>query len=598
MADDIGKNTGKLSISKRMIIIYAFCVLIPACTLLYVYYLKSTSTIEEEVAASMLQTMKQCDINISSKLSNIEAISDELFMNPILQEFVGDENGDDILYQYTQSKEIKEKLVMVKNSKDIYRIRIFVNGNKLASSEKVNFFSIDDLKNKLWYENVINNYGRIYWSGAYKETYPESNEVYVISCARIIKHSYNYIDNDGVLMIDIPESNIYSILSDTNTQNNKVFILDSEGKIVSDSDKDMLGKEIKDKKKIDFIYKNDSGIEKINEDGRRHIVVYQTIQTNGWKLVSEMDIRGFVKNSTILNNITVFLMIIITILIIAFGIFLIFAHVVDVMNQQVKNMVVVAEQVGINDMDVSFTANTKGDLTSLEKHVNIMIQKIRALMEEAYQSKIKEREAQVNALQAQINPHFLYNTLDTINWMAVKIGANEISFIVNTLAKYFRLSLSNGKTIVTIKDELELIKVYLTIQQIRYKKAIEFEFRIDDVVNDYSIQKLTLQPIVENAIVHGLQKNANRGGRITVEAKKCCEDIIFVISDTGVGIDEEIIEKVLNNLPNGKEGSYGLYNVNERIKLFFGNEYGIKIESQKGIGTSVRIKIKATLYES
>lgn len=263
------------------------------------------------------------------------------------------------------------------------------------------------------------------------------------------------------------------------------------------------------------------------------------------------------------------------------------------MNKQVKNLVDEIEKGGVSIIDENINNSSSGDLTRLGKNVYNMIQKVKNLMEESYQAKIREREAQLNALQAQINPHFLYNTLDSINWMAIKIDSKEISFMVNSLAKYFRLSLSKGKDIVSIKDELELINVYLTIQQVRYKGAIQFEFRVEESVGNYNIHKLTLQPIIENAIIHGIQKNKNRSGIIVIEAKKIDQDIIFTISDNGVGMNDEYIDKVLSNIPNGKEGSYGLYNVNERIKLYFGDEYGISIYSEELVGTKVEIKIKA-----
>jgi two-component system sensor histidine kinase YesM len=163
--------------------------------------------------------------------------------------------------------------------------------------------------------------------------------------------------------------------------------------------------------------------------------------------------------------------------------------------------------------------------------------------------------------------------------------------MVNSLAKYFRLSLSKGKSVVSIHDELELVRVYLSIQQTRYKGAIQFRFDIDEETENCKIQKLTLQPIVENAVLHGVQKNRDRRGEVVIESKKYEKEIVISITDNGGGMDQETMEHVLCCQPETGEGHYGLYNVNERIKLFFGEEYGIRLYSQVGEGTRVEVHI-------
>lgn len=588
------KNRLRLSISKRMIITYILLILIPTGTLIYFYYLKSSNIIETEVTNSLLQTLKQSDINISNKLNNVADISDEIFLNRDVQEFVSDSNNADIMAQVNKVKNLKDTFVELSNKRDNYRIRIGVSDKNIASGERINFFPIKDIVNKEWYGDVVDQFGGILWTDCYKEKYIDEGEKNIISCARVLKHSFNYTDNDGILLIDIPENSIYSMLATINIENGaELYIVDKYGKAISHRDKNKLGKTILESKYVKQINSGDSGIEKISEDGREFFIIYQTINNSGWKLVAEVDSKNIVKTNTIFNNISTFVFIIISFLIVVFGFILLFAHIVDNMNKQVKKLIGALENQGVELIEVDINNRPKADLTILERNVHNMIYKVKSLMEESYKSKISEREAQLKALQAQINPHFLYNTLDTINWMAVKMDAKEISFMIDALAKYFRLSLSKGRDIVSIKDELELIKVYLTIQQIRFKGAIQFEFIIDAEAETFNMPKLTLQPIIENAIIHGIQKNKDRSGRITIQVKKIEENIIFIIIDNGIGMDKEIIEKVLNNMPSGKEGSYGLHNVNERIKLYFGNEYGISIYSEESKGTKVELKIKA-----
>lgn len=288
-----------------------------------------------------------------------------------------------------------------------------------------------------------------------------------------------------------------------------------------------------------------------------------------------------------------FMLILITFVAFVSGIFLLLAHIVADMNKQIRKIVDGIHQEGIDILEEGAEEYRNGDLTQLEQNVYCMMKKAKEFMEESFQAKLREREAQLKILQAQINPHFLYNTLDAINWMAIKMEAVEISSMVNSLARYFRLSLSKGEYAVSIQDEIELAKAYLTIQQMRFKGAIVSEFIIEQGLEAYKMPKLTLQPIIENAILHGIQKKQNRDGKIRIEVKKVEENICFWITDDGTGMEQEVINKILHKLPEEKQASYGLYNVNERIKLYFGNEYGIYISSEKGIGTTVKILIKA-----
>lgn len=594
MNTSVRKHKIGLSMSKRMLLTYVFLVLLPACSLIYIYYLRSSSIIEAEVTESLLQALKQSQMNISNKLNNMVDTSEEIFMDKRVQEFLGDANNDDIPLQIDDVKTLREMFVNLENKRDSYRIRMFISDKKIVSGERVNFFPIQEAMSRSWYKDVLDKKGAAVWTGTYKEKFQGMEEEYVISCARVLKHSLNYNDNDGVLLLDILESRISSILSGIKSgDNNSAYIIDKTGEVISHSDKSKLGTIILSSEEIEIINSNSSGFKKVHRGERELFIIYHNVEATGWKVVVELDIKDITRTNTTFNNISTFIVIIITFIIFVFGIILLFAHTMDNMNKQVKNLVDTMEKEGIEFIGEGTSGASKGDLTRLEKNVYNMIQKVKNLMEESYQSKLREREAQLKALQAQINPHFLYNTLDTINWMAVKMDAADISFMVNSLARYFRLSLSKGKAIVSIKDELELIKVYLSIQQVRFRGAIQFEFKIEELVENYNIHKLTLQPIVENAILHGIQKNKGRSGTIIIEAHKDEEDIIFNISDNGIGMGREMVDKVLNCLPDGKEGSYGLYNVNKRIKLYFGDQYGIKISSEKGVGTKVEIKIKA-----
>ena len=221
----------------------------------------------------------------------------------------------------------------------------------------------------------------------------------------------------------------------------------------------------------------------------------------------------------------------------------------------------------------------------------------RPIEEQVKEEQKQLRKAEFELLQAQINPHFLYNTLDAIVWSAEAGNQKQVVKMVGSLSDFFRTSLNKGKEIVTIKEELQHVRSYLEIQQIRYQDILTYEIDAEDEIGGYKIPKITVQPIVENALYHGI-KNKRGGGKITVNGKSDGDDIVITVHDDGMGMDIDRLQQVQQSLVSGDENEkaiYGLYNVNERIRLEFGEEYGIKIESIHGIGTTVTVRLPKIL---
>jgi two-component system sensor histidine kinase YesM len=240
------------------------------------------------------------------------------------------------------------------------------------------------------------------------------------------------------------------------------------------------------------------------------------------------------------------------------------------------------------------------EITELGMSFNIMIGKIKELLD----SKMKEQEnlkkAELRALQAQINPHFLYNTLDTIIWMAESKKTDQVVQIVSALSNFFRISLSKGMDWITIGEELDRIKSYLTIQKMRYQDILDFRIEAQDDVMENTILKLILQPLVENALYHGI-KNKRQGGTITVRARRQGEDEIRLeVEDDGIGFMPEKLAQLRRELEDDAgdiklESGFGIGNVNKRIRLYYGKPYGVSIESEYNTGTRVTLVIPAKL---
>ena len=245
------------------------------------------------------------------------------------------------------------------------------------------------------------------------------------------------------------------------------------------------------------------------------------------------------------------------------------------------------ENVENGKLEINVTSNSKDEVGSLIRGFSKMITQIKTLIEDVYESKIFQKDYELKALQSQINPHFLYNTLSLINWMALEAGQKDISKITLSLSTFYRTALNKGKNIITVKDEIKNVQSYLDIQLMMHDYEFDADVNIDDEILDYKILNLLLQPLIENAINHGIDLKTEGNGIITITGKKEDNNIILKISDNGAGMKKEVAESILTNNSRG----YGVKNVNERIKLYYGVEKGIDIESVVGKGTTVTIRI-------
>lgn len=266
----------------------------------------------------------------------------------------------------------------------------------------------------------------------------------------------------------------------------------------------------------------------------------------------------------------------------------------------IRKLSEVTDQVAKGDLTVRSDIKSGAEVGMLSDSLNTMIDKINELLEQVKKEQIRLRKAEFELLQAQINPHFLYNTLDTIVWLAEAGDQKKVVSMVGSLSDFFRTSLNQGKDIISVKEELQHVRSYLEIQQVRYQDILEYEIRVPKELNRYLIPKITIQPLVENALYHGI-KNKRGIGKIVISGKKEEDHFRIRIEDNGIGITKErllqVREGIENKILTGHD-IYGLYNVNERIRLNFGEKYGIFIESRYGEGTVVSIVLPYMNEES
>lgn len=255
------------------------------------------------------------------------------------------------------------------------------------------------------------------------------------------------------------------------------------------------------------------------------------------------------------------------------------------------------EQFRNGDFEARVTADSEDEIGKLSVAFNRMVEDIRNLINTNYVMELKERESELDALQSQINPHFLYNVLDSLYWQAEEENNERIADNILALSNLFRLVLSQGNKEIPLKKEVELISCYLQIQKMRFSKRLNYEIQVDEAIGNYRIGKLTLQPFIENAVVHGLEMK-DRGGCVYITGKKEGDYLLFEICDNGIGMEQDEADKILsgkmeNTRSSERVGGYAIRNVRERLELRYGNDFGLEIRSRPKEGTLVSIKIPA-----
>jgi two-component system sensor histidine kinase YesM len=265
----------------------------------------------------------------------------------------------------------------------------------------------------------------------------------------------------------------------------------------------------------------------------------------------------------------------------------------------IKKLHDVTNTITRDDLQALMTRTNVDEITELGMSFNVMVGRIRDLLDAKVREQEDLKKAELRALQAQINPHFLYNTLDAIIWMAESKRTDEVVQLVSALSNFFRISLSKGRDWITIGEEVELTRNYLIIQRMRYRDILDFEIDVDEAVASSTVLKFTLQPLVENALYHGLKQRRQRGMIVVRAQQKSDSEALLQVSDDGVGMPAEKLFQINAALRDesdriSAEGGFGLVNVDRRIKLYYGRQYGLSLSSSCGGGTCVEIVIPMT----
>jgi len=584
--DDL-KNIKTYFMNKSMgdkLILYFFGVILAVTiTITTLGNLLYKNSINHSQNENTNQIIKQINNSMESYVNNTENIINYMSTDPRILKFLSDNKLENNNIEDDAYKPIYN---FIKFNPEIAGIMI-VNTNGGYISDVMNKVSRDSLTYEEWYLKSYDEPEKIHLFT--KPIGRNINNVFRYSADEVFSMSkavvdYNTKEIQGVILIDIKLDAIKNII-----ENSKpgiagfIYIMDSNNNIVYTPVNNI-------------VYKiNNDWIENINNKiiiknirGENYQLTKVLSKYTGWETIGVFPESEGLR---VIQYIRYYSLIIgFVALIIAEGLVVIFTRSIVKPIQKLKRLMKKAQG---GDLTVSFNTKYSDEIGELGSSFNTMVKEINNLINLVQVEEKSKRIAEMNVLQAQIKPHFMYNTLDTIRWMAEEHNEDDIVEIIEAFTNLLRISLSKGKEIISVKEEVNHVQSYLIIQKIRYEDKLDYEIDFEEKILNYKLIKLILQPLVENAIYHGI-KEKRGNGKISIKGKIEGDLLCFTVIDNGKGIEEELLNKInkmlINTSEKGTEVGYGIFNVNERIRLTYGEEYGLTYKSVYGEGTTVELR--------
>ncbi len=553
-----------------------------------VVYFRVSAASRQESIGSTQKLMEQTGENMEDYLVSMRQISDAVYYNVIKENDFSDQDND---------IQRGMKRIYEANSGSLRSIAIYNNYGSLMGAEPVVLQKEDpNVTRQDWYEQAIAETENMHFSTPHiQNLFDDAFRYYwVISLSRVVELTDNGVPQLGVLLVDMDYSSISRMMKQINTQNSGqyYYLCDSSGEIIYHTRQMQINNGIfSENSKKAASYKD--GVYDEFYEGEHRKVIVNTISYTGWKLV------GVIPNSVFTHgmfDIRYFIVLLILLMAMMFGVV-----------NRVVSVRISSPILKLNESVLEYEAGEQPEIYiggSMEiRHLGDSIQRsyeqIDMLMHKIVLEQTERRKSELDALQSQINPHFLYNALDSITWMIEGERNDEAVFMISQLAKLFRISLSKGRTVIPVRDELQHAESYMNIQKVRYKNSFTYVQDVDPDIYSYCTVKLILQPILENAINYGVSgMDEDEGGEIRVSGSLWDGKVILSVTDNGIGMSEEEVRFLLTDSDRvHKQGSgVGLVNVNNRIHLLFGREYGLTVESEPDEGTKVSICIPAVPY--
>ena len=571
-------------------IYFGIVIIIIVTSVGFFSYISTKNTVEKRVTQSTVETLKQLDRNMYTVFGGVDDLSLFIISDKNIKKLTNTEVG-----QFPQIGELiaqlDETYANLTNTKS-YILAVNVYSDKGLKFESAGISHAEKeplLKER---ESQIPADGNNLLTYTYRRKYQQIGDKYVLSLYRQLNDINNLTKRLGIIRIDLSEREINRIYRDIQLgETGYVFITNKDGVILSHSNVEMINKNIRNEELFKKVFTGENGFYREKYSGQDMLVTYYESNIQDMTYISVVPFKEITRELN--TSLKVTLSIVAVVIALAF---IALSFLTMKITKPIKKMTVLMKKVEQGNLDVLINTDRKDEIGTLGRSFNSMTRKLKILIEEVYKIQLSRKEAELKTLQAQINPHFLYNTLDVIYWTSRLENASRTGEIVSALAKLFKLGLNKGSEITTIKKEVEHVQSYLTIQKFRYDEIPEFRIAVDESILEHSTIKLILQPFVENALVHGIAEMGGRG-RVEILGRDQGKNICFEVIDNGKGMEEDRIREIFEENFESDQKGYGVRNVHKRIKLYFGQDYGVEIFSKTASGTKVVITIPKVIFK-
>lgn len=579
---------GKKTRSMQMTISVSFTVLSVCCMcfLGVMLYQQFTKKAENLTVENSRQLLNQTTINLEDYLRNMRRISDAMYYTVIKNTDIGSGSLDDSMTLLYESN--KDKLVSV---------ACYTNDGNLVAASPIDTEKTEiDVTSQSWFKDAVGELENFHFSKPHVQNLfddPSYRYYWVVSLSRTVELTRNGVSMLGVLLVDMNYSSIEQLLDKANsdTSGEYLYLMAPDGEIIYHPKQNLIHMGLYQENNSMAAGYEDTTTEE-NFQGENRLVTVKTISYTGWKLVSVVPMKSFSMGMSGMRNLVVLL-----VALTVFAAVILNQMVSARISKPLRRLNDSVKEWEAGNMEPDIYIGGSMEVEHLGKTLRSTVAQIRQLMDDIVVEQEEKRKSELDALQSQINPHFLYNTLDSIVWMITGERYDDAVFMITQLASLFRISLSRGKTVIRIEDEVKHAQNYMNIQKIRYKNSFEVDFQIDPEILDGCTVKLVLQPLLENAIYYGMEFMDGEG-EIHVRGYRKENDVYLEVEDNGLGMPEEEAAELLNGKerPHKHGSGVGLVNVHSRLKLRFGDQYGLIIKSCPDEGMLVQIHIPYTPY--
>ena len=556
-----------MSLKGKLALVYILAGFLPVLIILVVNFFQIRNSYRSKEISNFMTYVNQAVIMLDDRMSIYNNISDYISYDYTISDVIGTEYVNNERF-YAKFENAVEPLLaaMLVQHEDVKQIKLYIEKD---ISTKGDFLSpVSEIKNEKWYDTVQSD-NKIHW---YVDLENGEHKAYLVrKIAALAEMNIN-----GVIYIEVKYNKIMEPFNKKMIDNYGLYITGKAGDVIFEYD-------AFDEKYEEYKKSFSEILRSYTNEDKKTRVIKKVSSTTGWNIWLYKPEKLMTVNINRTTSVTV-----IGIVICMIAAFMCIRFTAVFVTKRISKLQTAMALVEKEDFSVTLNSNSTDEIGDLIRSFSKMEKKLNHLINEVYKSKISEKEYEMKALQAQINPHFLYNTLSLINWKAIEAGQKDISKITLALSAFYRTSLNKGSNIISLSGEIENMRSYLSIQLMLHDDDFDVEEDIDESILKYDSLNLILQPLIENAIDHGIDVMPDdRRGKITIKAKDMGHVIELSVIDNGIGMTKEQTSKILTSESKG----YGVRNVNDRIKLYYGDQYPLLIKSEINVGTEVIITI-------